>query len=107
MISGDTLLQHRYSNRTTSLFAVAENGDTATLQRLLTTGADPDEQDERGWTTPLSWAAWMGHLDVVRLLVASPRVTPDLKDHLFGRTPLSWAAARGHLKKKYCWHSMK
>ena len=48
--------------------------------------------------TPLSWAAENGHLEVVRLLLATGKAEVDSKDNNYGRTPLSWAAENGHLE---------
>lgn len=56
---------------------------------------DPDlvfSKDSNGWT-PLHFAAFNGHKDVVELLLAS-RADVNAKDNE-GYTPLHWAAERG------------
>ena len=50
--------------------------------------------DQNG-TTPLHWAAFKGHKDVVHLLL-DRGADPNIADH-FGRTPLSKALGKGHL----------
>jgi ankyrin repeat protein len=50
--------------------------------------------------TPLAWAAKYGQTEVVRLLLATPRVVVDSAHHFFedyyGHTPLALAAMEGH-----------
>jgi len=60
--------------------------------------AEVDTKDSLWGQTPLSWAAKSGHLEVVRLLVATGKAEVDLKDSKWGLTPLSWAAENGHLE---------
>uniref|UniRef100_A0A7S4V8V4 Palmitoyltransferase n=2 Tax=Alexandrium monilatum TaxID=311494 RepID=A0A7S4V8V4_9DINO len=59
---------------------------------LLVGGAPIDEVDVEH-CTPLLWAAFGGHDEVVRLLLRF-KANPDLRDES-GQTPLHWAA-RGH-----------
>ena len=58
---------------------------------------DVDAKDNSG-RTPLSLAAEYGHLEVVRLLVATGKVEVNSKDSEWGQTPLSWVAHRGRLE---------
>ena len=62
---------------------------------LLRHGRRSDLKDSDG-QTPLSWAAWNGHDNVVKLLLETGKVNADSKDTCFARTPLSWAAWNGH-----------
>src|SRR5699024_10668873 len=56
---------------------------------------DVNSVDIEHGQTALSWAASMGHKEVVRLLVRHDPTTSGIKDY-GGRTPLSRAAAGGH-----------
>ncbi|KAK1990129.1 ankyrin [Colletotrichum falcatum] len=53
-----------------------------------------DVKDHWG-STPLSLAARKGHVEVVRLLLATNTVDPNSRDQ-FDRTPIWWARRRGH-----------
>jgi len=55
--------------RGADLFAAAERGEAAHVDRLLARGANPDIRRERDHDTPLLLAARAGHLDVVKRLV--------------------------------------
>src|SRR5262249_48506968 len=76
------------------LVRAATDGDTATVQRLLDAGTDPNSHDEAGLTA-LNWAAYSGHLDIVRLLLAKHAVV-DSRSNKAGWTPLMNAAAGGY-----------
>ena len=56
-------------------------------------GADPNLTRIGGWT-PLHWAAYEGHKDVV-LLLLDRGTGPNLASE-DGLTPLYWAASQGH-----------
>ncbi|MBR2145314.1 MAG: ankyrin repeat domain-containing protein, partial [Akkermansia sp.] len=45
--------------------------------------------------TPLYQAAWDGHAEVVKLLLAAPGIDVN-KANKYGSTPLYWAARFGH-----------
>jgi ankyrin repeat protein len=51
------------------LSRAAEKGDNAVVELLLKNGAQPDLEDENGWTA-LSRAIEGGHATVVQLLLA-------------------------------------
>ena len=59
------------------------------LRSDLARGADPNVPDEEGWT-PLHHAAHYCHVDVVRLLLAHPRVNMHARSKM-GWTPLDTA----------------
>lgn len=79
------------------LLHAAEMGDLTTGTRLLTTtenqSVDLNCQDDTG-ATPLSRAARMGRIEVVRYLLPWPEVSVNCADD-FGWTPLSWSAWYG------------
>ncbi|WP_018992679.1 ankyrin repeat domain-containing protein [Aromatoleum evansii] len=55
-------------------------------------GASVDLPDSRGWT-PLFWAAFNGHADIVSFLIG--RANHDVRNS-DGEWPLFWAAYKGH-----------
>lgn len=57
-------------------------------------GADPNAATRAGGSTALHRAAYMGHLDIVRLLLSSKAV-PGLQDG-DGQTALHKAVQQGH-----------
>ena len=71
------------------LFSAIRDGDTAGLQRLLTSGASANEKDGTG-TTPLIYAAAYGsERDLTLLLDAGADVNAA---NTYGSTALMWAA---------------
>jgi ankyrin repeat protein len=75
------------------LIAAAKSGDVAVVTRLLAKGGDPDRADP-GDPAALNWAAYNGHLAVVRLLVQH-HANVDNHANKAGWSPLMNAAARG------------
>ena len=74
------------------LVRAAERGDRATVQAMLSAGADARETDADG-TTALHWAAHLGDVDLTKDLLkagADPRATNQ-----YGATPMSSAAEIG------------
>jgi uncharacterized protein len=59
--------------------------DLQEMKRLIDTGADPNDQDDNGWT-PLHFAAQESSLDAVRLLLDAG-ANPGIQDR-YGNTPL-------------------
>ena len=57
-------------------------------------GCDINQKDCAG-NTPLVWAAWKGHREVLELLLDHNDVSPDIPG-IYGRTPLISAASNGH-----------
>jgi Ankyrin repeats (3 copies) len=65
-----------------------EYGRTSVVDFLLQKGLDVGERHHG--ETGLHWAAFGGHLDIVRLLLQR-KAPVDIKDERFGGTPLGWA----------------
>ncbi len=55
----------------TALLSAAEKGELQKIQLLITAGADVNTTNDYG-DTPLTLAAWGGHAECVRLLLAAP-----------------------------------
>ena len=75
----------------TPLMHAAEDGDVASVEKLLAGGADPNFQDQRGWTALMH--ASFRHRDnqyVIKALLAAG-ADSSIKDHE-GLTALHWAA---------------
>lgn len=73
---------------TTALSPAAEKDYEEVVQLTLQTHiCNPNPADIDGGT-PISWAAWNGHLGTVRIL-ANHGTVPDWVDTRWGRTPLS------------------
>ncbi|CAG8215490.1 unnamed protein product [Penicillium salamii] len=83
---------HSQNTLEPALFWAAKRGKLAACIRLLSEGADPNiiDSDRR---TPLSWAAQIGHADVVSALLSAKETDPNTPDKDL-RTPLLWAAGK-------------
>ena len=76
------------------LFSAAESGDLDEVKRLvIDCGVDPNVRDD-DVRTPLHYAAWRGHLDVVKLLLE--RGADPNAQGVEGETPLDHAMSKGH-----------
>jgi len=75
------------------LIEAIKSGNRASVEEMITAGADLNQQDKQGWI-PMNWAAGSGQLEIVELLLehgADPlAVGRDL------RTPEMIALAAGH-----------
>ncbi|CAI7575128.1 unnamed protein product [Penicillium crustosum] len=99
----DVNQQNKYLE--TPLSAPARDGNEELVKLLLDQlGIDPDVlgrsriRPPRLWRqTPLLYAAMNGHVDILRLLLATNRVNVESKD-VRGWTPLAYAAAHGQAK---------
>ena len=80
--------------RSSALFWASKHGRETTVLKSIDGGANVQVTDPDG-LTPLSWAAQMGHVSVVKLLLSKDSVDPDSKDS-YRRTPRSWAAEEGY-----------
>jgi len=87
--------EFQFPKRRNVLSYLAELGNVAILELLLSTGrVDINEKDKDG-RTPLSSAAEKGHEVVVKLLLSTGKAEVDAKDK-DGRTSLSLAVANRH-----------
>ncbi|KAF4991857.1 hypothetical protein FGRMN_7575 [Fusarium graminum] len=77
------------------LLAAAKYGLSNAARMLLIAGADVNTKDHG--KTPLSWAAWRGHITVAKALIAWPGVELEVVDYS-NETPLSLAESLGHKK---------
>ena len=78
------------------LLQAAKDGDAGLVCELLQQGADVGAMD--GSWAPLHWAAYYGHLEVVKYLLSRDDVDADVRNNYDGYTPLVFAAQRGHLE---------
>lgn len=89
------LYRHQITQqRGSALLWTAENGKTASCQRLLQEGANADDTRGKRGRTPLTLAAANGQESILGLLLAH-HVNPDIRAEQ-GTTPLGWAALMGH-----------
>ncbi len=77
-----------------SLSDAARDGDIEAVRRLLASGADVNMEDKNGFT-PLHAAAFQGHTECVRLLLAAPGIDVN-QENENGWTPLVMAVHNGH-----------
>lgn len=78
------------------LHDAASNGDLAALERIVAhEGADVDERLEPHGVTALMRAAYRGHLEACRWLLAHGAAV-SLREHDHGRTALFFALSEGH-----------
>ena len=82
----------------------AKAGDVAKVRQLLANGAKVDARGESFGMTPLHEAAWKGHADVAKVLLAAG-ADGSLK-HGAGKTPFDLAKSNGKLQDNdpdTCW----
>ena len=77
------------------LIDAVKTGDHSTIEELIASGTDLNQQDEQGWT-PLNWAAGKGDSASVKLLL-DKRADP-FKVGRDQRTPYKIALAAGHIE---------
>ena len=78
----------------TPLHTAASSGNVAQVRRLYRE-YDVNCVDSKG-ETPLHYASWNGHLDVVCVLISECKANINVKD-AGGHTPLHVAALRSHV----------
>ncbi len=79
----------------TPLCGASLSGHLEIVEWLLSRGANPNvREDENGWA-PLHSAAWLGHIEVSRLLLQY-KVDNNPQD-IDGETPLHLALKKGHV----------
>jgi ankyrin repeat protein len=80
----------------TALFRATKSGDSGLVRALLNEHPDGVHLRDKEGSTPLHWAAWKGHPEIVEILVAAGA---DIQAHNenghWGTTPLH-AAAHGN-----------
>ncbi|MCG8340467.1 MAG: ankyrin repeat domain-containing protein [Cytophagales bacterium] len=76
------------------LIEYSKEGDILKVKEMIRKGAKVDSTDDNG-ATPLHWAAFNGHLEVVRLLIDKGA---DKEAKHIGQTSLHWAVIRNHLE---------
>ncbi len=77
------------------LFVAAQNNLPSLVINYLLKNGDVNFKDRNGQTM-LHWAAYKGHLDIVRLLLQDKNINVNLQDN-FGRTALYWAVYKRRL----------
>jgi Protein kinase domain/Ankyrin repeats (3 copies)/Ankyrin repeats (many copies) len=86
----------RLSTGKKALIHAAQDGDIEMVKKLLRFNISTEIKDHDGWT-PLDYAAFSGHLEMVKFLVKEAGADVESKDcHHY--TPLYYAAMRGHLE---------
>ncbi|XP_010833312.1 PREDICTED: receptor-interacting serine/threonine-protein kinase 4 [Bison bison bison] len=80
----------------TPMHVACQHGQEGVVRILLRRGVDAGLPGKDAWV-PLHYAAWQGHLPIVKLLAKQPGVSVDAQT-LDGRTPLHLAAQRGHYR---------
>ena len=80
-----------------ALSAAARSGDAAAVAKLLDEGVDVNTKF-RYDATALSYASDRGHLEVVKVLLAS-KADVNIKDTFYGTTALSWASSPAQKRK--------
>ena len=78
------------------LYTAAKCGDVAQVLELLDSGADPNEAGDEHGTTAMTTASFLGHVEVVRLLLE--RGADIDRPNKFGARPLFSAANNAKLR---------
>jgi ankyrin repeat protein len=82
------------ADKLTALMRASARGDLNATRALLGKGADPNAKSSEAGVTALMFAAYFGHAEIVKTLVAGgARI--DLKDNV-GAAAVDWGAVGGH-----------
>lgn len=80
-------------------FTAVKAGDLSSVASMLTESPDLVHARDREESTPLHWAAWKGHAEIVTLLLdAGADIQAHNSNFHWGTTPLH-AAAHGNNKR--------
>ncbi|ULU10377.1 hypothetical protein L3Y34_014579 [Caenorhabditis briggsae] len=77
------------------LHKAAEDGNAEEIRRYLKVGMDSNQKDDDSWT-PLHYACFHGHLEVVNELLNSPQMTAINAQNKGGATALQYAVITGN-----------
>ncbi|KAF1769150.1 hypothetical protein GCK72_000964 [Caenorhabditis remanei] len=77
------------------LHKAAEEGNAEDIRRYLKVGMDSNQRDDDSWT-PLHYACFHGHLEVVNELLMSPQMTAINAQNKGGATALQYAVIHGN-----------
>uniref|UniRef100_A0A8R1I881 ANK_REP_REGION domain-containing protein n=1 Tax=Caenorhabditis japonica TaxID=281687 RepID=A0A8R1I881_CAEJA len=77
------------------LHKAAEEGNAEDIRRFLKMGMDSNQRDDDSWT-PLHYASFHGHLEVVNELLNSPQMTSINAQNKGGATALQYAVINGN-----------
>ncbi|CAI46592.1 FERM domain-containing protein [Caenorhabditis elegans] len=77
------------------LHKAAEDGNAEEIRRFLKIGMDSNLRDDDSWT-PLHYACFHGHLEVVHELLNSPQMTAINAQNKGGATALQYAVINGN-----------
>ena len=61
----------------TALHRAARHGRRKTVERLVARGANPLARDDVFQLTPAGWAAWYGHNEIKRFLLAKEKAADE------------------------------
>ena len=89
-------MNNNVAESTIQLLDASELDNVDQVKDLLAQGADPNAQDEFGWTA-LMVAAAHGGEKVAEHLLSLPTIDTEVRDEK-GLTALLWAAGHGHLR---------
>lgn len=81
--------------RPMDLHTACSNGEYTYVRDLIKEGADVERRNMEQWT-PLAYASYGGHDNVVNLLVEQVKVNVNARTGASQMTPLMWAAACNH-----------